>query len=334
MAGLFDPLEIGTLKLRNRIGMSPMCQYRAHGDGVPTDWHRTHYRSRALGGVGLVLSEMTDVEARGRITEGCLGLWNDAQADAFARVAEDVQAEGAKFGIQIAHAGRKSTLAGEAVAPSAVPFAADRQAPRPLAASEITEIIDAFRLSAALAARAGVDVVELHGAHGYLLHQFMSPISNRREDEYADPLRFPLEVVRAVKGVLPSGVPLLFRVSLREYQPGGYDSDYMLGLLPALVQAGVDGFDVSTGGNGPQRPDAYPGYQLRHAKQVRCRFGKPVAAVGQLQSPALADYAVREGLTDLALIGRGLLRTPYWAHEAARELGVEHQLAGEYAKGI
>jgi NADPH2 dehydrogenase len=334
MPGLFDPLAIGCLNLPNRIGMSPMCQYRAEGDGVPTDWHRTHYRSRALGGVGLILTEMTDVEPRGRITEGCLGLWNEAQVDGFARIADDVHAEGAKFGIQIAHAGRKSTLQGEIVAPSAIPFARDRPTPRELNREEIQGIAEAFADAAHRAARAGADLVELHGAHGYLLHQFLSPTSNRRDDEYGEPLRFPLEVVRAVRSRLPAHVPLMLRISMREYQPGGYGPEDLLPLLPALVEAGVGAFDVSTGGNGPERPEAYPGYHLRYAAQAREALAVPVASVGQLHHPALAEYAVREELADLVLVGRGLLRMPYWAHEAARALGVGHELSGEYAKGL
>lgn len=333
MPGLFDPFTIGDVEVRNRIGMSPMCQYRAEGDGVATDWHRAHYRSRALGGTGLILTEMTDVEPRGRITEGCLGLWNDEQADAFCRIADDVHDEGATFGIQIAHAGRKSTLDG-AVAPSAVPFAPDRAAPRTLDVAEIAAIVDAFAHAAELAVRAGVDVIELHGAHGYLIHQFLSPISNLRDDAYGEPSRFAIEVVEAVKARIPASVPLLFRISMQEYQPGGYGPDHLLPVLPKLVEAGVDMFDVSTGGNGPMRPSVYPGYQLRHATAVRDAASVPVASVGQLNHPALADYAVREGLTDVVLIGKGLLRTPYWAHEAARALGHEHELPGEYAKGV
>lgn len=333
MAGLFDPFTIGDVEIRNRIGMSPMCQYRAQGDGIATDWHRTHYRSRALGGTGLILTEMTDVEPRGRITDGCLGLWNEAQADAFASIAGDVHDEGASFGIQIAHAGRKSTLDG-AVAPSAIPFAPDRATPRELDLDEISAIVDAFAHAAELAVSAGVDVIEVHGAHGYLIHQFLSPISNHRSDQYGDPGRFAIDVVKAVKARIPARVPLLLRISMQEYQPGGYGRDHLLPILPKLVEAGVDMFDVSTGGNGPTRPSVYPGYQLRHASAVREATGVPVASVGQLNHPALAEYAVREEATDVVLIGKGLLRTPYWAHEAARVLGYTHELPGEYAKGI
>ena len=334
MPGLFDALELKGATLRNRIGMSPMCQYRAKGDGVPTDWHRTHYRSRALGGVGLIITEMTDIEPRGRITEGCLGLWNDDQRDAFARIGEDVHAEGAAFGVQIAHAGRKSTLDTEIVAPSAIPFSEDRKTPRALTVDEIESIVAGFATAAKRAVEAGVDVVEVHGAHGYLLHQFLSPLSNQRDDEYGEPSRFPLEVVEAVRAALPSTTTLMLRLSLREHQPGGYGRDHVLPLIPAFVAAGVDAFDVSTGGNGPQRPATYPGYQLSDSEAVKRAVDLPVASVGMLHAPELAEHAVREGRTDLVLIGRGLLRNPYWAHEAALQLGVQHQLPGEYAKGL
>lgn len=333
MAGLFDPMILGNVTIRNRIGMSPMCQYRADGDGVPTDWHRTHYRSRALGGTGLIFTEMTDVEPRGRISDGCLGLWNRTQADAFHRVADDVHAEGAAFGIQIAHAGRKSTLR-DPVAPSAVPFAEDRATPRALTVDEIQGLVEAFARSAELAVDAGVDFIELHGAHGYLIHQFLSPISNLRDDAYADPGRFAIDVVRAVKARIPARMPLILRISMQEYQPGGYGPEHLLPILPKLVEAGIDLFDVSTGGNGPARPEVHPGYQLRHATTVRGVTGVPVATVGQMNSAELADFAVRALMTDLVLIGKGLLRTPYWAHEAAMALGHEHALPGEYAKGV
>jgi NADPH2 dehydrogenase len=334
MPGLFDPLTLRDLTLRNRVGMSPMCQYCAHGDGVPTDWHRAHYRARAVGGAGLILTEMTDVEARGRITEGCLGLWNDAQRDAFARLADDIHAEGAKVGIQIAHAGRKSSLAGEIVAPSAIAFAPGRPTPRALTAAEVEGIVEAFAAAARRAVTAGVDVIELHGAHGYLIQQFLSPVTNQRDDAYGDPARFPLAVIAAVRGEMPAGMPLLMRLSLREVGPGGYDEAYLLPLLPRFVAAGVDAFDVSSGGDAPVRPNAYPGYQLALARTVRERVGVPVAAVGMLHAPDVAEYAVRSEHADVILVGRGMLRTPYWAHEAARALGVALPLPGEYDKGL
>ena len=334
MPGLFDPMSVRDVTFRNRIGMSPMCQYRAHGDGVPTDWHRAHYRARALGGAGLILTEMTDVEARGRITERCLGLWNDAQRDAFARLIDDVHAEGAKVGIQIAHAGRKSSLAGEIVAPSAIAFASGHPTPRALSTAEVEGMVAAFAAAAERAVAAGVDLIELHGAHGYLIQQFLSPVTNRRDDAYGDPARFPLEVIAAVRAGMPAGMPLVLRVSAREVGEGGYDEAFLLPLLGRFVAAGVDLVDVSSGGDAPVRPTAYPGYQLGLARTVRERVGVPVAAVGMLHAPEVAEYAVRSAHADLILVGRGMLRTPYWAHEAAHALGVAHALPGEYDKGL
>ena len=334
MAGLFDPFVLRDLRLRNRVGMSPMCQYRAEGDGVPTNWHRTHYRSRAVGGTSLILSEMTDVEPHGRITEGCLGLWNDVQRDAFARIADDVHAEDAAFGVQLAHAGRKSMLASEIVAPSAVPFAPDRPTPRALETAEVERIVESFGSAARRAVAAGCDTIELHGAHGYLVHQFLSPVTNRRDDAYGDPARFALEVIGAVRSEMPAGMPLWLRLSMREYQPGRYAPEHVHPLLPRFIEAGVDAFDVSTGGDSPVRPVTYPAYQLSYATAVRRRTGLPVAAVGMMHAPAVAEYAVREERTDLVLVGRALLRRPYWTHEAAIELGVTHELRGEYAKGV
>lgn len=336
--GLFTPLDLGAVTLRNRIAMSPMCQYQARGDGTPTTWHTVHYVARAIGGLGLVMTEMTDVTPNGRITDGCLGLWNAAQRDAFARIVDACHEHGAAVGVQLAHAGRKSTLApdrgGDLVAPSAVPFAPDRPTPRALQVAEIEGIVEAFGRSAALAVEAGFDVIELHGAHGYLIHQFMSPSSNRRDDRYGERDRFALDVIREVRRHLPAGTPLVFRVSATETNPDGYEADEVLAMTGRFLDAGVDALDVTTGGNGPIRPEAYPGYQVRHAERYRRRFGVPVMAVGRLESPHLADAIVRDGRADVAMIGRGLLRNPYWPRDAADALGAEFTLPGVYEMGI
>lgn len=334
MPSLFDSTNLAGVELRNRIVMSPMCQYRAVGDGIPTAWHDMHYRSRASGGVGLVLSEMTNIEPRGRISEGCLGLWNDEQAEAFARIGEGVRAEGGKFGIQIAHAGRKSMVDGEIIGPSAVPFSDAHRTPRALEKNEIEELIGKFGDSAALAAKAGVDIIELHGAHGYLIHQFMSPMSNHREDEYGSPSLFATEALRAVKARIPEHIPVIVRLSAIEYGSGAYGLDRAIDVARALVAAGADGFDISTAGNGPVRPSVYPGHQLRYATEFKRTFELPVISVGSMHYPALAEFAVQEGLTDYVAVGRALLRNPHWVFEAARELGQEFELPGEYAKGV
>ena len=289
MSGLFDPINLGDVMLRNRIAMSPMCQYQAHGDGVPTTWHTVHYVSRAIGGLGLVMTEMTDVAPIGRITEGCLGLWNTDQRDAFARIAESCRTYGAAVGVQLAHAGRKSNLKEDIVAPSAIPFGPDNPVPRALEIAEIEGIVEAFGRSAELAVAAGFDVIELHGAHGYLIHQFMSPSSNHREDRYRDHARFALDVIQEVRRHVPKGTPLVFRVSATETNEDGYGLEDVLGMVDRFVEAGIDAFDVTTSGNGPVRPEVYPGYQVRHAETFRCRYGLPVIAVGRLESPHLGS---------------------------------------------
>lgn len=334
---LFSPFSLGTTTLRNRIVMSPMCQYKSHGDGRMNDWHTVHYLSRAIGGTGLILTEMTNVEPRGRITLGCLGLWNEGQADAFARLADQVHGYGAAIGIQLAHAGRKCLIAGnDTVGPSSVPFdgGADRPPPRPLLVGEIESLIEAFGRSAALAARAGFDVIELHGAHGYLIHQFMSPSSNKREDEYGDKSKFAIDVVQEVRRNIPPNLPLMFRVSAVETNPDGYSIADVFAICDRLCTAGVDAFDVTTSGNGPIRPLDYPGYQLHYAGSFKQRYGLPTSAVGRLESPAIAEYAIQSGAADLTMIGRGLLRNPYWARDAADHLRAELRLPGEYERGI
>lgn len=337
MSKLFEPYQLGPMRLSNRIGMSPMCQYQAKGDGLLNDWHFVHYVSRAIGGTGLVLTEMTNVEPRGRITEGCLGLWNSEQADAGARLVDQVHTFGSAIGVQLAHAGRKSTIPGnDVVAPSPIPFDPDGYGPPPreLAISEIECIVEAFGRSAALAVRAGYDTIELHGAHGYLIHEFMSPSSNKRDDEYADRSKFAVDVVREVRRNVRQDYPLLFRISATETNPDGYDFAEAVAILGKIVTAGVDAVDVSTSGNGPLRPPAYPAYQLEYAREIKRLFGLTTASVGRLENPEVAEYAVASGAADIVLIGRGLLRNPYWARDAADVLGAELKLPGEYERGI
>ena len=337
MSRLFSPYDLKGVSLRNRIVMSPMCQYQADGDGVPNDWHFVHYVSRAIGGTGLIVIEMTDVEARGRITNGCLGLWNDRQRDAFARLVDRFHHFGAKAGIQLAHAGRKSTIQGnDVVAPSAVAFDAslDRPLPRVLEVAEIEEIVRAFGRSAALAVDAGFDLIELHGAHGYLIHQFMSPSSNHRTDAYADRGKLAVDVVREVRRNVPASFPLVFRVSATETNPDGYVLSDVLDICDRLVEAGVDAFDVSANGNGPIRPPVYPAYQAPLARVFKERYGLPTISVGRLENPAVAAHVVERCDTDLVMIGRGLLRNPYWARDAADALGATLELPGVYEMGL
>jgi 2,4-dienoyl-CoA reductase-like NADH-dependent reductase (Old Yellow Enzyme family) len=329
---LFSPLALRGLTLRNRIMLSPMCMYRAADDGLPTDWHLAHYVTRAVGGTGLVLTEATGIEPRGRISQADLGLWNDAQVEPFARLVRLVQAEGAAIGVQLAHAGRKaySRQKGHgpelAVAPSALPFDEGWRTPRELTAHEIDQLVDTWRAAAVRAVAAGFDVVEVHSAHGYLSHEFLSPISNHRNDEYggslANRMRFLLRVVEAVREVWPEDKPLLVRVSATDHVAGGLTPDEVIAVARELKGRGVDLVDCSSGGLvSVVLPQPGPGYQVPFAERIRREADIPTAAVGLITSPELADAVVRNGRADLVALGRELLRHPYWPLDAARALG-------------
>lgn len=341
MAQLFTPFSIKGLELKNRIVMAPMCQYSVPArDGKPTDWHLVHYTSRAIGGAGLIIVEMTDVEPDGRISDYDLGLWSDHHVPAFARIIESVHQQGAKIGIQIAHAGRKAENAPTPVAPSPIRFEGDHyKTPRELTTDEVKNMVEKFSLAARRAVRAGVDFIELHGAHGYLIHQFHSPYTNHRKDIYGEDLsRFGTEVIQAVKSELPSSMPLGIRVSAVEYVDGGYGLDYILDICRKYRNAGVDLFHMSSGGEGPagtnRQPGNYPGYQVPFAKAVKDALDVPVIAVGILEEPALAEAVVANGDAELVAIGRGMLHDPYWALHAANHLRVEVEIPRQYRRGF
>lgn len=323
MNRLHTPFTYKGLQLRNRIVMPPMCQYSVEAkDGKPNDWHYVHYASRAAGGAGLVIVEMTDVEPDGRITDYDLGIWSDDHIAPFARIVSSVQAHGAKIGIQIAHAGRKAEDAEVPVAPSAIPVAPGFKTPRPLTTEETRAMVGKFREAARRAIAAGVDTIELHGAHGYLIHQFHSPALNHREDEYGQDLSlFGVQTIRAVKEVMPPDMPLLLRISAVEYIDDGYDLQHSLAIARKYRDAGVDIFHVSSGGEGPagkRKPGNYPGYQVPFARAYKQALDVPVIAVGMLDQPALADSVVANGDADLVGVARGMLSDPYWAIHAIR----------------
>ncbi|QLB18209.1 NADH:flavin oxidoreductase/NADH oxidase [Mannheimia granulomatis] len=323
---LFTPFTIKNLELKNRVVMPPMCQYSAT-DGVPNDWHFVHYSSRAIGGVGLIIVEMTNVAANGRISPNCLGLWNDTQKDAFKKIVDSVHSHGAKIGVQIAHAGRKAQDEPNAVAPSSIhygelDFAGQNLiTPRELSTQEVKDLVQAFADSAKRAVEAGFDTIEIHAAHGYLIHQFYSPKSNQRSDEYGqDKALFGVEVIQAVKAVIPAEMPLIVRISAQEYGKDGFDSEYGVEIAKRFSEAGADVFDVSGGGDGVlhkgNHPEFYAGYQVDLARKVKQATNKPVIAVGMLDNPAVADHILGVGDADLVAIGRGLLRDPYWVLNA------------------
>jgi 2,4-dienoyl-CoA reductase-like NADH-dependent reductase (Old Yellow Enzyme family) len=336
---LFTPLKIRGITLRNRIAVSPMCQYSAE-DGFVNDWHLVHLGSRAVGGAGLVITEATAVEPGGRISPADTGIWKDEHVEPLARIARFLQANGAIPGIQLAHAGRKASTrapwqgggviapdAGgwQTLAPSAVPFHAGSPAPHELSVAEIGAVVNAFGAAAARARDAGFQVAEIHAAHGYLVHQFLSPLSNRRTDEYGGAFegrtRFAREVVRAVRSAWPEHLPLFLRISATDWVEGGCDVDQSVELACRLRELGVDLIDCSSGGNSPeQRIPIGPGYQVAFAERIRREADILTGAVGLITTAGEAAGIVRCGQADIVLLARQFLRDPYFPLHAAREL--------------
>lgn len=340
MIKLDSPFQYKGLSLKNRIVMPPMCQYSVEAkDGAPNDWHFVHYVSRAVGGTGLIIMEMTDVDPDGRITDYDLGLWSDEQVPAFARIISEVQKYGTKIGIQIAHAGRKAQDAEVPVAPSPIAFSDQFKTPRALTTDEVKEMVGLFRDAARRAVEAGVDTIELHGAHGYLIHQFHSPATNKRSDEYGqDPALFGIEVIQAVKSVLPPEMPLIMRISAVEYIDGGYGLEYSTELCRRYREAGVDIFHITSGGEGPigsgGRPGIHPGYQVPMARAIKEALDVPVIAVGILDDPHLAAATLGNGDADLVAVGRAMLRDPYWALHAIKQLNGELVPPKQYGRAL
>lgn len=342
MSQLFTPITLRDVTVRNRVWVAPMCQYSAV-DGVPDDWHLVHLGSFARGGAGLVFTEATAVVPEGRISPEDAGLWNDEQQAAWARIADFVRSQGATAGIQLAHAGRKaSTYSGftrqrgavadadggwRPVAPSAEPFPRLREDPEPLDSAGIARVVTAFGDAAERAVVAGFEVLEIHAAHGYLLHEFLSPLSNHRDDEYGgsfdNRVRLVLEVVREVRGRVPAGVPLVVRLSATDWAEGGWTGDDTVRLAVLLREAGVDLVDTSTGGNVLADIPVGPGFQVPYARRVRTEAGIPSGAVGLITEPEQAEEILAGGSADVVLLARELLRDPHWPLRAAYELGDE-----------
>jgi 2,4-dienoyl-CoA reductase-like NADH-dependent reductase (Old Yellow Enzyme family) len=338
---LFSPFTLRGVTFRNRIGVSPMCQYSST-DGFADDWHLVHLGSRAVGGAGLVMTEATAVEARGRISPQDLGLWKDEHIETLARVRRFLHAHGAVAGIQLAHAGRKGSTArpwegGEPlappagwspiVAPSALAFDEGYQTPAALTDAEIASLIEAFARAAARAVSAGFDVIEIHAAHGYLIHEFLSPVSNRRNDawggDFAGRIRFLLEIVGAIRRVWADERPLLVRLSTTDWLGAdGWTVEDSIALGRRLREAGVDLVDCSSGGIAPHvKIDAGPGYQTGNAARIRAEAGIATGAIGFITAAAQAEHVLRTGQADMVFLAREMLRDPYWPLRAARELG-------------
>jgi 2,4-dienoyl-CoA reductase-like NADH-dependent reductase (Old Yellow Enzyme family) len=351
MSALFTPLRLRETTLRNRIAVSPMCQYSAR-EGLPNTWHLVHLGSRTVGGAGLVIAEASAVLPEGRISPDDTGLWSDAHAEAWAPIARFIAEQGAAPAIQLAHAGRKAAteapwrgggpvvVSGRGwtpVGPSPLAFAEGHPVPRELTTDDIRAVVGAFRDAARRAEQAGFAVVEIHMAHGYLLHQFLSPLSNRRTDEYGGRLenrmRLPLDVAHAVREAFPVERPVLARISATDWVEGGWDLEQSVVLARELREAGVDLVDCSTGGTVPAaKVPLAPGYQVPFAAAIRERAGVATGAVGMITEPAQAEAIVAGGQADLVLLAREMLRDPYWPLHAARALGAEVRWPDQYLR--
>jgi 2,4-dienoyl-CoA reductase-like NADH-dependent reductase (Old Yellow Enzyme family) len=351
MSKLFTPLQMRSLTLRNRIFVSPMCQYSCH-DGLPNDWHMVHLGSRAVGGAAMVIVEATAVAPEGRISPSDCGLWNDAQAEAFAPITHFIAEQGAIPAIQLGHAGRKASVqppwqggasvaegAGgwQTVAPSPIPFGPNSTHPCELAPSDLEWIAAQFEASARRALQAGFQAVEVHMAHGYLLHQFLSPLSNRRNDAFGGSLenrmRFPLEIVRRVSEVWSRELPVMVRLSATDWVDGGWDLSQSLELCRHLKALGVDLVDCSSAGLVPDAviPVA-PGFQTPLAAEIRRQVDIPTGAVGMITAAVQAEQIIATGSADVVLLARELLRDPYWPIHAAQELKVDYPWPVQYER--
>jgi 2,4-dienoyl-CoA reductase-like NADH-dependent reductase (Old Yellow Enzyme family) len=351
MSKLFTPFTLRTVTFRNRIFVSPMCQYSSC-DGLPTDWHMVHLGSRAVGGAGLVMVEATAVSPEGKISPDDSGIWSDDHADAFRPIAQFICDQGAVPGIQLAHAGRKASTdlpwrggsplvpeqrGWQPIAPSAIPFASGHPVPRELSDSDLDGIEEYFRFATRRALSAGFQVVEVHMAHGYLLHEFLSPLANKRTDKFGgsleNRLRFPLRVAAAVRSEWPAELPLFARISATDWVEGGWDLAQSIILAGRMKAMGVDLIDCSSGFVVPDEKIPFePGFQVPFAAAIRTETGIATGAVGLITEPLQAEHIVATGQADAVFLARQMLRDPYWPLHAARELGVEVSWPNQYLR--
>ncbi|HEX8161487.1 MAG TPA: NADH:flavin oxidoreductase/NADH oxidase [Pyrinomonadaceae bacterium] len=351
MSDLFSTLKLRGVEFRNRVFVSPMCQYSSR-EGLPNEWHLVHLGSRAVGGAGLVMAEATGVSPEGRISPGDTGIWSDEHARAFRPVASFIKSQGAVAGIQLAHAGRKASTdvpwrggkplaesegGWQPLAPSAVPFAEGHLVPREMSADDIEAVVRQFEDAARRSLAAGFEVIEIHMAHGYLLHEFLSPLSNRRRDDYGGGFearaRFPLRVAEAVRAACPPALPLFVRISATDWAEGGWDLPQSIQFSRRLKEIGVDLIDCSSGGlvPGVKIPVA-PGYQTPFAAAVRKEAGIATGAVGMITEAQQAEQIISDGEADAVFLARAMLRDPYWALHAAKALGVDAPAPVQYGR--
>ncbi|MFI8685293.1 NADPH dehydrogenase NamA [Rossellomorea sp. NPDC077527] len=335
-AKLFEPYMLKNVELKNRIVMAPMCMYSSHNeDGKVENWHRTHYTSRAVGGVGLIIQEATAVTPQGRISPQDLGIWDDEHIEGLKELVDLMKEQGAKTGIQLAHAGRKAVLEGDILAPSALPFNDEMKTPVEMSANDIEETVTSFIKGAVRAKKAGFDVIEIHGAHGYLINEFLSPLSNKRTDEYGgsaeNRYRFLRKIIDGIQQVWDG--PLLVRVSAKDYNDEGLDVEDYVVFAKWMKEQGVDLIDVSSGALVPARIPVFPGYQVKLAETIKNGAGIDTGAVGLITTGIQAEEILQNERADLVLLARELLRDPYWPRTAAKELGVEIEAPKQYERG-
>ena len=351
MSTLFSPLKLRELRFKNRIFVSPMCQYSSE-DGMATDWHLVHLGSRAVGGAGMVCVEATAVSRQGRISPADSGIWSDEHIEGFARIARMIQQQESVAGIQLAHAGRKAGTdlrwrggrpldeshgGWQTIAPSAIPFAPGYSTPREMTTEDISEVVGQFAAGARRALAAGFQVVEIHMAHGYLLHEFLSPLSNHRHDEFggspANRMGLPIRVAGAVREIWPAHLPVFVRISATDWKEGGWDLGQSIEFCKSLAAVGVDLIDCSSGGLAHDaKVPTQPGYQVPFAEAIRREAKIATGAVGLITDARQAEEIVRTGKADAVLLARQLLRDPYWPLHAAKELGVDVEWPRQYAR--
>ena len=351
MSRLFSPLRLRELSIRNRIFVSPMCQYSSR-DGMPSDWHLVHLGSRAVGGAGLVMVEASAVTAQGRISPDDSGIWNSEQANAFVPIARFIRDHGAVPAIQLAHAGRKASTdlpwkgsgpldaknrGWQTIAPSALPLTPAHSAPREASAQDLETILGQFAMAARRSAEAGFEVAEVHMAHGYLLHEFLSPLTNHRDDEFGGTLenrmRFPLRVAKVVRETWPEHLPVFVRISACDWMDGGWGMEDSLELVRHLKGIGIDLIDCSSGGLLLEaQPPFGPGFQTPFASAIRKETGLATGAVGFITDPAQAEQIIATGLADAVFLARQMLRDPYWPLHAAKALGVDLPWPEQYER--
>ncbi len=354
MSKLFETYKLRDIEFRNRIWVSPMCQYSSE-DGMPTDWHLVHLGSRAVGGAGLVIQEATAVSPEGRISPSDAGIWSDEHTEGYKRINKFIKEQGAIAGIQLAHAGRKASTAPpwengkvldeneggwQTFAPTAERFAEDFTMPKAMDESDLEKVRNDFKLSAKRSVEAGFEVIEIHAAHGYLFHEFLSPLSNKRDDNYGGSLenrmRFPLEISQIVRENVPENLPVFVRISASDWTEGGWDIEQSVEFCKELKKLGIDLIDVSSGGNVPSADIKIgAGYQVPFATEIREKAEIPTGAVGLITNATQAEQILQNGEADAIFMAREFLREPYFVFDAARELGAKiDYVPNQYGRAI